>query len=338
CDAEKRYVPHLSAGDPAHFCPTGSVRPVALFGNPLDPTFTDDRLLPSQHATYQIFAGPNLIKTVTNVAQSLFPPAVHDAELGLAVKHVWSAHFSSGYIRVRLLESPVGYVAAGPLRIVSEGDGTVTRVMRHVDPGPATGSDLGFKISDTCSSVSVACEQTVDAGPNLEGPPDDPGDPLNFHKVQDDGWVQLGYDGGSGNFPLWESEVLRPVFRAYFRDWQNGPHQFPDLGDPTSHDPNTTPMAPSTFVHGSYATPFSPVPEDPAVPTPTPITIGATGVYSYTGTTYIDGIAAGSAVTINVSPVATAPGSTIKSSISQFVRTDGGDFAADGFSAGQEIV
>jgi hypothetical protein len=48
-------------------------------------------------------------------------------------------------------------------------------------------------------------------------------------------------NGGKGNFPLWESCVLRPAFRALFVDWEgNG---FPDLEDAPSPDPND-PQAP----------------------------------------------------------------------------------------------
>lgn len=49
-------------------------------------------------------------------------------------------------------------------------------------------------------------------------------------------------NGGHGNFPLWESCVLRPAFRALFVDWEgNG---FPDLGDAPSADPVNDPQAP----------------------------------------------------------------------------------------------
>ena len=55
----------------------------------------------------------------------------------------------------------------------------------------------------------------------VDDSPAHPEGPTIASELNDVGWVQLGYDGGSGNFPLWESEVLRPVFRYYFRDWQN---------------------------------------------------------------------------------------------------------------------
>ena len=60
-----------------------------------------------------------------------------------------------------------------------------------------------------------------------------------------DGWVDLKYATGTGNFPLWESALLRPAFRKAFKDWQNGDRQFPDLGDPTSPHPNQQTLTPS---------------------------------------------------------------------------------------------
>src|SRR4051812_41080411 len=43
-------------------------------------------------------------------------------------------------------------------------------------------------------------------------------------------WQTIAYPTGRGNFPLWESDVLRQeAFRVLFRDWQNGADQFPDL-------------------------------------------------------------------------------------------------------------
>lgn len=48
-------------------------------------------------------------------------------------------------------------------------------------------------------------------------------------------------NGGHGNFPVWESCLLRPAFRGLFRDWENGGQQFPDHGDlpsPDAADPN----------------------------------------------------------------------------------------------------
>lgn len=50
----------------------------------------------------------------------------------------------------------------------------------------------------------------------------------------------VGSTGGTGQYPLWESCVLRPAFRELFTDWENQPNllttNFPDLGDPASPD------------------------------------------------------------------------------------------------------
>jgi hypothetical protein len=43
-------------------------------------------------------------------------------------------------------------------------------------------------------------------------------------------------NGGNGNFPIWESCLLRPAFRDLFVDWENTA-DFPDLGDMPSSDP-----------------------------------------------------------------------------------------------------
>jgi Immunoglobulin domain/Bacterial Ig domain/Immunoglobulin I-set domain len=43
-------------------------------------------------------------------------------------------------------------------------------------------------------------------------------------------------NGGSGDFPIWESCELRPAFRVLFTDWENGAQNFPDLFDTVSGD------------------------------------------------------------------------------------------------------
>jgi hypothetical protein len=55
--------------------------------------------------------------------------------------------------------------------------------------------------------------------------------------------------GGNGNFPLWESCLLRPAFRTLFTDWENGAENFPDSGDATSPDPSdpAPPVASATL-------------------------------------------------------------------------------------------
>ena len=52
--------------------------------------------------------------------------------------------------------------------------------------------------------------------------------------------------GGFGTFPLWESCVLRPTFRDLFVDWENGSHNFPDLDDLESPDPDNDPNPPTS--------------------------------------------------------------------------------------------
>jgi hypothetical protein len=55
---------------------------------------------------------------------------------------------------------------------------------------------------------------------------------------------------GNGEFPIWESCLLRPAFRVLFTDWENGAQQFPELGDATSSDPSD-PNPPATTVTAS---------------------------------------------------------------------------------------
>ncbi len=51
-------------------------------------------------------------------------------------------------------------------------------------------------------------------------------------------------NGGAGNFPLWESCVLRPAFRQLFVDWEGD--GFPDLEDEVSADALNDPQAPAS--------------------------------------------------------------------------------------------
>jgi hypothetical protein len=55
-------------------------------------------------------------------------------------------------------------------------------------------------------------------------------------------------NGGNGTMPIWESCVLRPAFRALYRDWENGTEQFPELFDVVSADPANDPAAPTSFL------------------------------------------------------------------------------------------
>jgi hypothetical protein len=63
-------------------------------------------------------------------------------------------------------------------------------------------------------------------------------------------------EGGNGTFPLWSSCLLRPAFRAMFKDWENDQNttqkNFPDLGDPATRDASvTSPAASSLSLNGT---------------------------------------------------------------------------------------
>jgi hypothetical protein len=57
--------------------------------------------------------------------------------------------------------------------------------------------------------------------------------------------------GGKGNFPLWESCLVRPVFRTLYRDWENGPQQWPALGDDPSAQPGELAPVPAIALSGN---------------------------------------------------------------------------------------
>ncbi len=73
----------------------------------------------------------------------------------------------------------------------------------------------------------------------------------------DHAWRQNGLPrfagprGGTGQYPLWESCLLRPAFRALFTDWENNAiteqPNFPELGDPPSPD-RSDPNEPGVIV------------------------------------------------------------------------------------------
>ncbi len=61
--------------------------------------------------------------------------------------------------------------------------------------------------------------------------------------------------GGRGNFPVWESCLLRPAFRSLFTDWENPGDNFPDLGDdpaPDPSDPDAPVMNPAVAGGNTY--------------------------------------------------------------------------------------
>lgn len=68
-------------------------------------------------------------------------------------------------------------------------------------------------------------------------------------------------NGGSGQFPVWESCLLRPAFRGLYNDWENGDQEFPALGDAPSPDPSdpnapvsTLTVSGTTYVDGDGTT------------------------------------------------------------------------------------
>lgn len=68
-------------------------------------------------------------------------------------------------------------------------------------------------------------------------------------------------NAGNGQFPIWESCLLRPAFRAFFKDWENGTENFPDLNDAPSadsSDPNApvTTLTPTGNVYSNGGTTF----------------------------------------------------------------------------------
>ena len=304
----------------------------------LDDNFKDDHLKPATDAIYDIYDGANPTPIATvHVDQSMFPTQFLDDTLSLGFNGLDDGshangvyHIANGYLRVVLRANGTGYVSAGPLRVATGANPKVlvVDVTRAVDPvaGP---SPAKVNVTETtgCAASATLCTATVFTTASRT---------LNEGSTVGDGWVQFGYDGGTGNFPLWESSILRPVWRAYFRDWQNGALQFPDLGDTTSPDPNSgTPIVPN--VHpGPYVTPFTPAPADPVFITPTAVSIAAPGAVSYTGTTYLSSITAVGSVSITVAPVTTGV-TTLLATSHAFKRT-AGSFITAGFAVGQELV
>lgn len=122
--------------------------------------------------------------------------------------------------------------------------------------------------------------------------PGAPGDPTEWLRLIDGDhpWRQDGLPvfaagaehGGNGNFPLFESCVLRDRgFRALFDDWENDANgngvldpgeDFPDLGDTTSFDPND-PLPPESALTIGVPSVFDP--GTTWVTTSTPLSIDA---------------------------------------------------------------
>ena len=155
------------------------------------------------------------------------------------------------------------------------------------------------------------------------------------------GWLDLKYATGTGNDPLWESDILRPVFRALFVDWQNGSLNFPDLGDTPSTDPNEVPggIAPSAHIP-PLITPTTPL---AVPPTLAGLDLVADGddTLTFHGTVIVSSARA-------TRPVPRIPLTVVAESISRgqqrcrsirrtiVLRGSAGSFVTDGFQVGQK--
>ena len=80
------------------------------------------------------------------------------------------------------------------------------------------------------------------------------------HAWRQDGLPRFtsGARGGTGQYPAWESCLLRPAFRSLFTDWEDDGNaeqrNFPDLGDPTSPD-RSAPFEPGVVVRADISIP-----------------------------------------------------------------------------------
>lgn len=126
------------------------------------------------------------------------------------------------------------------------------------------------------------------------------------HVWRQDGLPRFGPDdhgdhdgevhGGSGNFPLWESCLLRPSFRSLYEDWETDPAWYPELTKHEIDDPNFPALGDGTSAD----------PSDTAAPE-SGATVGGGAEYvdPATGTTYVGG---GSTVTVSASDEVFADG------------------------------
>jgi hypothetical protein len=102
---------------------------------------------------------------------------------------------------------------------------------------PLSGTEPWLQLIDGDHSwrqdgLPVFCDHDKPATCALGIGPDRPSGAL------DRGTGESQKNAGNGKFPMWESCLLRPAFRATFVDWENNAQQFPDLGDGTSPDPS----------------------------------------------------------------------------------------------------
>ncbi|HZB23767.1 MAG TPA: hypothetical protein VE444_07960, partial [Gaiellaceae bacterium] len=308
------------------------------FGFKLDFKVDDGHLNPSTNVVYELFQGGASLGITFVADQSLFNEDEFDEVLGLHFDSLGQFTASSAMtLNVRMEEREDGYVVGGPLRVVDVGTGAVIdRAYRILDHSTLALVDAnGFEAVDTGAVLESGC---TDCGTASE---------VWQPNLYDVGWVNLVYETGPGNMPLWESGVLRPVWRALFTDWLNGTEQFPDLGDAPSPDPNTDPsVTKNADPPGPYVTPFTPQPSTPA-PAPSGavnlVITDTTVLPTFKGTTVIasitgDGVGGPDSVEIVVQS-ATASITTLAVDLigNAFTRLSG-DFLADGFAAGQEIT
>ena len=180
--------------------------------------FKDKKILPAEAAQYKVFDGDEEEGTFVKNQRLFAQDFEHD---GMAFALLGTFQVTNGTLRVELNNAldATDNVIAGPVLVVPTA-GTAFRIQNDRDP----------------STLAAL--------------------PGNGYSDNDASWTDLVYPVSPGNNPLWESELLRPGFRALFTDWRSGGLDFPDLGDATSPDPNTAPIEKDQ--KGSFATPFTP--------------------------------------------------------------------------------
>src|SRR5262249_23555871 len=211
--------------------PTGTVAKIddlTVNDATLDVPAQDDiGLNPVKNATYRIYDGANPIPIATVSVDQTFPSsAITDGQTDF--DPLETVTISSGVLRVEL-DNKAGDVAsekpqhiiAGPVRIQSVSDAQVAQrvqILRNVE------------------TLAISPSGYSEQGSN---------------------WQDLRFvAGGTGNFPVWESALLRPAFRALFKDWQNGVLQVPSLGDAPPRDLNQVLLL-ADFTSPDLTTPFN---------------------------------------------------------------------------------
>ena len=300
--------------------PAGSYRMGVTWEYNVTQRIHGEALAPATNAAYTVYDGITPLGTF-HVDQRKFPTCFVDADfvtfdpLGADADDCEGADpdsigqvftISTGALRVELSDDADGHVVAGPVRVVPLGA-----------PCPAPLTPSGCRIQRIVDPDTLA---VAPGGQSETG----------------SGWVDMFFPTGNGNLPLWESDTLRPVFRAFFDDWQNYGQDFPDLGDVTSTDPNVNPLIVPEYVPRPYLTPFD-APTPPETPAGVSTAIAAPGTYDYVGTTVLTGAVTAGDLTVNVAPATTGVTSIgIDLPTNSFTRSIG-SFITDGFQAGQEI-